>query len=51
MKQRAGAVGDMEMMLDDAKRRQEDERVVLESVYGEDFVDVAQNVWKVRRID
>lgn len=46
--QRIGAVGDIGGTLDDAKRRQGDERMVLESVYGEDFLDVAQNAWKVR---
>lgn len=40
--------GDISVTLDDAKTRQEDERVVLESVYGEDFIDAAQSVWKVR---
>uniref|UniRef100_A0A0R3RYI5 non-specific serine/threonine protein kinase n=1 Tax=Elaeophora elaphi TaxID=1147741 RepID=A0A0R3RYI5_9BILA len=47
MKQQGGTVGDIGVTLDDAKRRQGDERVVLESVYGEDFIDVSQNVWKV----
>ncbi|KAL3989303.1 Protein kinase domain family protein [Acanthocheilonema viteae] len=47
MMQRSGVAGDMSVTLDDAKRRQGDERLVLESVYGEDFVDAAQNVWKI----
>lgn len=46
-KQQSGAVGDIGGILDEAKRRQEDERIVLESVYGEDFLDAAQNAWKV----
>ncbi|VIO88081.1 Uncharacterized protein BM_BM7162 [Brugia malayi] len=45
--QRSAAVGDIGGTLDDAKRRQGDERIVLESVYGEDFRDAAQNAWKI----
>uniref|UniRef100_A0A915PPF6 non-specific serine/threonine protein kinase n=1 Tax=Setaria digitata TaxID=48799 RepID=A0A915PPF6_9BILA len=45
--QRDGASGDVSGILDEAKKRQEDERIVLKSVYGEDFVDAAQNAWKV----
>uniref|UniRef100_A0A1I7VP68 non-specific serine/threonine protein kinase n=1 Tax=Loa loa TaxID=7209 RepID=A0A1I7VP68_LOALO len=45
--QRNGAVGDIGGTLDDAKKRQGDERIVLESVYGEDFLDAAQNAWRI----
>ncbi|VIP00148.1 Uncharacterized protein BM_BM9424 [Brugia malayi] len=45
--QRSAAVGDIGGTLDDAKRRQGDEWIVLESVYGEDFRDAAQNAWKL----
>ncbi|CAG9537016.1 unnamed protein product [Cercopithifilaria johnstoni] len=45
--QRSDTVGDVGVTLDDAKKRQRDERLVLKSVYNEDFVDAAQNVWKI----
>lgn len=46
-KQRNGAAAGDRSGPDEAKKRQQDERIVLESIYGDDLADAVPNAWKV----